>query len=109
MTGSRAEHVPITSSSPDERTGREFVRLAEFDNRWYDPGRSAAMRAIWLFIGAPLVRSSMIPFSSIKAAILRRFGARIGRRVVIKPGVRVKYPWLLSVGDHSWIGEDAWI
>jgi len=67
------------------------------------------MRAIWLFIGAPLVRSSMVPFSSIKAAILRRFGARIGRGVVIKPGVRVKYPWLLSIGDHSWIGEDAWI
>jgi putative colanic acid biosynthesis acetyltransferase WcaF len=28
---------------------------------------------------------------------------------VIKPGVRVKYPWLLSLGNRSWIGEDVWI
>jgi putative colanic acid biosynthesis acetyltransferase WcaF len=29
--------------------------------------------------------------------------------VVIRPGVRVKYPWHLTVGDDSWIGEDCWI
>jgi putative colanic acid biosynthesis acetyltransferase WcaF len=23
--------------------------------------------------------------------------------------VRVKYPWHFEVGDHSWIGESAWI
>lgn len=33
----------------------------------------------------------------------------MGRGVVVKPGTRVKYPWRLTVGDHSWIGEDAWI
>jgi len=28
---------------------------------------------------------------------------------VVKPYVRVKFPWKLSIGDHSWIGERAWI
>ena len=28
---------------------------------------------------------------------------------MIKPRARVKYPWLLSVGDYAWIGEDCWI
>ena len=32
-----------------------------------------------------------------------------GRGVVVKPGARIKFPWRLSIGDHSWIGEDAWI
>jgi putative colanic acid biosynthesis acetyltransferase WcaF len=44
-----------------------------------------------------------------KPSILRLFGARIGRGVVIKPHVRIKYPWRLSVGDHCWIGQDTWI
>ena len=41
--------------------------------------------------------------------MLRAFGANIGKRVSIKPGVRVKFPWRLEIGDDSWIGEDVWI
>lgn len=37
------------------------------------------------------------------------FGAKIGRNVVIKPKVNIKYPWKLSVGNHCWIGESVWI
>ena len=44
-----------------------------------------------------------------KAWLLRRIEARIGRGLVIKPNVRIKYPWRLTVGDHSWIGQEAWI
>ena len=28
---------------------------------------------------------------------------------MIKPHVRIKYPWRLRIGDHCWIGQDAWI
>ncbi|MGD0581153.1 MAG: putative colanic acid biosynthesis acetyltransferase, partial [Bryobacteraceae bacterium] len=41
--------------------------------------------------------------------MLRLFGARIGQGVVIKPGTRVKFPWRLQIGEHSWIGESAWL
>lgn len=41
--------------------------------------------------------------------LLRLFGARVGKSVVIKPHVRIKYPWKLSIGDYTWIGEDVWI
>ena len=41
--------------------------------------------------------------------ILRGFGAKIGIGVMIKPAVNIKYPWLLSVGNHVWIGESVWI
>jgi len=83
--------------------------LSRFSNAWYDPGRSLAVRALWFFCGLPLVRSRLVPGSGWRRAVLRSFGARIGPAVVIKPGVRVKYPWLLSVGAHSWIGEEVWI
>ena len=83
--------------------------LSQFDNSWYSPGRSRFVQTLWFFLGAPILRSGLLPFSSVRRSLLRTFGARIGEGVVIKPGVRVKFPWRLAVGDHSWLGEDCWI
>jgi len=47
--------------------------------------------------------------SALKVFLLKLFGAQIGTGVVIKPGVNIKYPWKLTVGNHSWIGEEVWI
>jgi len=85
------------------------VDLSVPDNSEYDKGRPLLVIALWHFIGAPLVRSDWLPVSSFKAALLRAFGARIGTGAYIKPGVKVKFPWYLSVGDHCWLGEDVWI
>jgi putative colanic acid biosynthesis acetyltransferase WcaF len=83
--------------------------LKSFDNRWYSPGRTKLVRALWYFVGAPLVRFPFLPSSSVRRFLLRCFGARVGRGVVLKHSIRVKYPWHLSIGDFSWIGEDVWI
>ena len=56
-----------------------------------------------------MLRSALVPFSGLRVKLLRLFGACVGRGVVVKPGVRVKYPWRLTIGDHCWIGEDCWI
>ena len=54
-------------------------------------------------------RSGLFPFSGLKVSILRFFSARIGKGVIIKPHVNIKYPWRLKIGDHCWIGENSWI
>lgn len=33
----------------------------------------------------------------------------MGKKVLIKPGVNIKYPWQLEIGDNCWIGERVWI
>jgi putative colanic acid biosynthesis acetyltransferase WcaF len=35
------------------------------------------------------------------------FGAKIGKHVLIRPGVKVTYPWNLAIGDYVWIGDDV--
>ena len=85
------------------------VDLGRFDNSWYSPGRSRLVQAAWFFVGLPILRSAWLPSSGIRCALLRLFGARVAAGVVIKPGVRVKYPWQLEVGQNSWLGEDAWL
>ena len=85
------------------------VDLAAFETDWYRPGRSVFTRAVWFFIGLPILRSPLLPGSSFRRILLRIFGARVGKGGVIKPGVRVKYPWLFRMGDYCWIGEDCWI
>jgi len=79
-----------------------------YDNRWYRPG-PFWKRTLWYFLGEPLVASHWMPSSGLRVRLLRLFGARIGKGVTIKPGVRVKYPWFLLTGDDCWIGEFCWI
>ena len=84
------------------------VRLAEFDNSGFSPGRSFFVQVLWFVLQALLV-SSWLPGSVHRSFLLRLFGAQIGRGVRIKPNIRVKFPWRLFVGDNTWIGEAVWI
>jgi putative colanic acid biosynthesis acetyltransferase WcaF len=84
------------------------MKLSEFDNRAFERGRPSWVEACWRVLEG-LLFASWLPGSGWRAGLLRLFGARIGRGVVIKPRVRVKFPWRLEVGDHSWIGESVWI
>ena len=84
------------------------MRLDSYTLGTYTPGAPLWKQIFWYFL-EPLFRSYWLPFSGFKVWILRRFGAQIGQQVRIKPGVRVKFPWRLSVGDYVWIGENTWL
>ncbi|MBA3898773.1 MAG: colanic acid biosynthesis acetyltransferase WcaF [Bacteroidetes bacterium] len=85
------------------------VDLTKFDNKWYDTGASGLKRLLWYFTNVIFFKSSIFPSYTLKRKLLRSFGAKVGRGVVIKPNVNIKYPWKLNIGKNSWIGEDAWI
>jgi putative colanic acid biosynthesis acetyltransferase WcaF len=97
-----------TTSSP-KRSHQKQTDLSQFENAWFDPGASFFKRAVWFLVNAALVKNPLNPFIKLKIILLRWFGADIGQQVIIKPGVNVKYPWNLEVGDHTWIGENVWI
>jgi putative colanic acid biosynthesis acetyltransferase WcaF len=86
------------------------VHLANYQTSAdYSPGASLIKQLGWYYLGAPLFASYLLPFSRPKAWLLRCFGATVGRGIRIKSGVRVKFPWRLTVGDHCWLGEALWI
>ena len=82
--------------------------LSKYNIDWYKPG-GKLVRLLWFYVNAIFMQSKLNPFSGFKVLLLRIFGAKIGKGVVFKPGVNVKYPWKLILGDYVWIGEDVWI
>ena len=82
--------------------------LAQYDNSWYNPG-PGWKRALWLIINVIFFNNGFAIFNTFKCYLLRKFGAKIGSKVVIKPYVNIKYPWYLTIGNDVWIGEKVWI
>jgi len=82
--------------------------LSKFNNSWYKPG-NPLKRLIWYFKNRVLLKSSLPWPNSFKIIALKFFGAKVGKGVLIKPCVNIKYPWFLEIGDNVWIGEDVWI
>jgi putative colanic acid biosynthesis acetyltransferase WcaF len=72
-------------------------------------GASKFKQILWYFTNVLVLKNSLFPGSGIRIFFLRAFGARVGKGVVIKPSVNIKFPWKLIVGDNSWIGEKVWI
>ena len=87
---------------------KEKVRFDEFSRKEYNPGNKM-IRVAWYFTSSIFFKSGLSVSSKLKVFLLRIFKAKIGKGVIIKPKVNIKYPWFLVLGDHIWIGEEAWI
>lgn len=83
--------------------------LSAFRNPEFGRGASRLKELAWLLARVRVFERSVMPWYGLRRRILRRFGARIGDGVLIKPGVKITFPWKLAIGSHSWIGEEAWL
>lgn len=70
-------------------------------------GRSAVVVQLWWLVRGTLFGLSPQFMYGWRNWLLRLFGAKIGRGVLIRPSVKVTYPWKLRVGDSAWIGDDV--
>jgi putative colanic acid biosynthesis acetyltransferase WcaF len=77
----------------------------DFDKGKFQVGASLLKVYCWYAVSTLLFKSGILPFSSIMVSILRAFGASIGKDVRIKPGIHIRYPWKLILGDHSWLAD----
>lgn len=70
-------------------------------------GKSKIYVQLWWLVQATFVKLSPQVFYGWRRFWLRSFGARIGKKVLIRPSVKITYPWKVSIGDYSWIGDDV--
>ena len=85
-------------------TARIDVRATRARATW--SRRELAARVLWA-CAVPLFRFSPRPLWGMRRAILRLYGAEIGRDVRLHPTVRITIPWHLRIGDEAGVGDHA--
>jgi putative colanic acid biosynthesis acetyltransferase WcaF len=68
-------------------------------------GRSLVYVQIWRTVNFFLFKTSPQFMWAYRRFLLRLFGAKIGKGVLIRSSVDIIYPWNLEIGSHSWIGH----
>lgn len=106
MSESQAHLEEPPRQSPAVADGA-WVDLEHYKVTGYEH-RSLALRMLWYAVSLLFFESGLPIPSGWKCGLLRWFGGRVGRGVVIKPNVRIKFPWQLAIGDHVWVGQGSW-
>ncbi|MGB3405216.1 MAG: hormogonium polysaccharide biosynthesis acetyltransferase HpsU [Microcoleaceae cyanobacterium] len=84
-----------------------WIDLRQYDQSWFDRGKPGWFILLWWLVQAVTFPLTLHPLNGIRCGILRLFGAKIGAGVVIRPTARFTYPWKVTIGDYSWIGDDV--
>lgn len=64
-------------------------------------------RRIWLIVQATLFRFTPRRSSRMRRMLLRLFGANLTDTSKIKSTARVMHPWLFTMGEYSFVGDDC--
>lgn len=84
-----------------------MIDLSRFDNGDFPRGAPRWKELAWWWARSLFFAGSFPLPSGLKVRILRSFGAKVGKGVVIRSRVDVSFPWRLSLGDHVWVGDEV--
>jgi putative colanic acid biosynthesis acetyltransferase WcaF len=81
--------------------------LSKFHLQENSRGRSILIVQLWRLFDSLFFNTSPQFMYGFRRFLLRLFGAKIGKDVLIRSTAKILYPWNISIGDYSWIGEDV--
>ena len=84
-----------------------LIDLSKYTQSNFTRGRPSWFIIIWWLVQAIAFPLSLHNFNFFRCWLLRLFGAKIGKKVVIRPTARFTYPWKVTIDDYSWIGDDV--
>lgn len=70
-------------------------------------GKNAFIVQLWWLVQGTLFRMSPQFLYGFRRFLLRLFAAKIGKKVIIRPSAQITYPWKVTIGDYSWIGDNV--
>lgn len=70
-------------------------------------GRPGWYVQLWWIVEAVLFRPTPQFMYGWRRFLLRSFGAKIGKGVILRPSMHTQFPWKVTIGDYSWIGDDV--
>lgn len=73
----------------------------------YFSRRENVRRAIWYIVEATFFRWSFRRADRWRSFLLRCFGARVGKRCLIRRSAHIEIPWHVTIGDDVMLGEQA--
>ena len=86
---------------------RSLVDLSTYNTANFARGKPNWYVMLWWLVQAIAFPLSLHNFNSFRCFLLRLFGAKIGKGVVIRPSARFTFPWKVEIGDYSWVGDDV--
>ncbi len=93
----------------DEQERESMIALSQFEKDSFERGAPVWKEVLWWGVRAVIFSHAMPVPSLIKVWMLRGFGAKVGRGVVIRSRVNITFPWRFECGDHVWIGDEVLI
>ncbi len=86
---------------------RNYQNLYKYKTPAGFRGKSKLTVQFWWIVQAVFFKSSPQIFYGWRRFLLRLFGAKIGKGVIIRSSAQITYPWKISIGDFSWIGDEV--
>jgi putative colanic acid biosynthesis acetyltransferase WcaF len=94
-----------SDTAPASAGGRRVQDLQAFHLPADFRGRPAWLVQLWWMVQSTLFSRSPQVLYGWRRFLLRLFGCRVGKGVLVRPSAEITYPWKVSIGDYSWIGD----
>jgi putative colanic acid biosynthesis acetyltransferase WcaF len=95
------------STSPDDKEEALQFDISETRRTRKWTKKDLVGRALWETVGKTLFALSPRPLWGARRALLRAFGAQVGREVHILPSVKIAIPWNLEIQQFASVGDRA--
>jgi len=62
---------------------------------------------LWWLVQSTLFAWSPQPLYAWRRMLLRIFGAKVGRGVLIRASAKITFPWNLEFEEYAWVGDEV--